>query len=57
MVFQWHSRSKQDGKSLEDEPREEWHIKLTVPEFVAKVEKLIMEDARLKKEDTARRNK
>ena len=53
MVYKWHRLFKQGRESLEDDPRPGRPIEVTTPEIIAKVEKLILEDARLKKKQLA----
>ena len=49
MIYKWHSLFKQGRDSLEDDPRPGRPIEVTTPELIQKIEKLISEDARLKK--------
>ncbi|CAK1578841.1 unnamed protein product [Parnassius mnemosyne] len=49
MVYKWHTLFKQGGESLEDDPRPGRPIEVTTSEIIQKDEKLILEDARLKK--------
>ncbi|CAH2257986.1 jg25254 [Pararge aegeria aegeria] len=53
MVYKWHTLFKQGRASLEDDPRPGRPIEVTTPEIIQKVEKLILEDARLKKKQLA----
>lgn len=53
MVYKWHGLFKQGRESIEDDSRSGRPIEATTPEIIAKVEKLILEDARLKKKQLA----
>lgn len=53
MVYKWHSLFKQGRESLEDDPRPGRSTEVTTPELVEKVEKIVLEDARLKKKQLA----
>lgn len=53
MVYKWHSLFKQGRTSLEDDPRPGRSTEVTTPEIIKKVEKIILEDARLKKKQLA----
>lgn len=53
MVYKWHTLFKQGRESLEDDPRPGRPIEVTTSEIIQKVEKLILEDARLKKKQLA----
>lgn len=43
----------QGRDSMENDPRPGWSVEVTTPEIIAKVEKLLLEDARLKKKQIA----
>lgn len=49
MVYKWHNLFKQGRESIEDDPRPDRSIEVTTPELIQKVEKNVLEDARLKK--------
>ncbi|XP_045453290.1 protein GVQW3-like [Melitaea cinxia] len=53
MVYKWHSLFKKGRESLEDDPRPGRSIEVTTPELIQKVEKLVLNDARLKKKQLA----
>lgn len=53
MVYKWHTLFKQGRDSIEDDPRPGRPIEVTTREIIRKVEKLILEDARLKKKQLA----
>lgn len=53
MVYKWHSLFKQGRESLEDDPRPGRSIEVTTPALIQKVEKIVLEDARLKKKQLA----
>lgn len=53
MVYKWNSLFKQGRESLEDDPRSGRPIEATTSNIVEKVEKLILEDTRLKKKQLA----
>ena len=53
MVYKWHSLFKQGRTSFEDDPRPGRSTEVTTPEIIKKVEKIILEDARLKKKQLA----
>lgn len=48
MVYKWHSLFKQGRDSIEDDQRSGRPIEATSSDIVEKVEKLVLEDARLK---------
>lgn len=49
MVYKWHGLFKLGRESIEDDPRSGRPIEATTSKIVEKVEKLVLEDARLKK--------
>lgn len=49
-VYKWHSLFKQGRKSLEDDPRH--RMQVTTPELTQKVEKIVLDDARLKRNNS-----
>lgn len=49
MIYKWHGLFKQGRESIEDDPGSGRPIEATTPEIIEKVEKLILEDGRLKK--------
>ncbi|CAH2090362.1 unnamed protein product [Euphydryas editha] len=53
MVYKWHSLFKKGRESLEDDPMPGRSIEVTTPELIQKVEKLVLDDARLKKKQLA----
>ncbi|XP_026737518.1 protein GVQW3-like [Trichoplusia ni] len=53
MIYKWHSLFKQGRDSIEDDPRSGRPIEATSSDNVEKVEKLVLEDARLKKKQIA----
>ncbi|CAH2086942.1 unnamed protein product [Euphydryas editha] len=53
MVYKCHSLFKKGRESLEDDPRPGRNIEVTTPELIQKVEKLVLDDARLKKKQLA----
>ncbi|CAH2105735.1 unnamed protein product [Euphydryas editha] len=53
MVYKCHSLFKKGRESLEDDPRPGRSIEVTTPELIQKVEKLVLDDARLKKKQLA----
>lgn len=53
MVYKRHNLFKQGRESLEDDPKSGHPNEETTPKLIAKVEKLVLEDARLKKKQFA----
>lgn len=53
MIYKWHSLFKQGRDSIEDDPRPGRPIEVATTEIVEKVEKIVVEDARLKKKQLA----
>lgn len=53
MICKWHALFKQGRDSIEDDPRPGRPIEATTPEIIEKVEKLVLDDARLKKKQLA----
>ncbi|CAH2083794.1 unnamed protein product [Euphydryas editha] len=53
MVYKWHGLFKKGKESLEDDPRPGTSIEVTTPELIQKVEKLVLDDTRLKKKQLA----
>jgi len=53
MVYKWHSLFKQGRESIEDDPRPGRPVEATSSDIVEKIEKLVLEDARLKKRQLA----
>lgn len=53
MIYKWHGLFKQGRESIEDDPRPGRPIEATTPEIIEKVEKLVLEDGRLKKKQLA----
>lgn len=53
IVYKWHSLFKQGRESLEDDPRPGRSIDVTTPALIQKVEKIVLENARLKKKQLA----
>lgn len=53
MVYKWHNLFKQGRDSIEDDPRPGRPVEATTAENVEKLEKIILEDARLKKKQLA----
>ena len=53
MVYKWHSLFKQGRESIEDDPRPGRPVEATSSDIVEKIEKPVLEDARLKKRQLA----
>lgn len=53
MIYKWHGLFKNGRESIEDDPRPGRPIEVTSSDIVQKVEKLVLEDARLKKKQLA----
>ncbi|XP_026322447.1 protein GVQW3-like [Hyposmocoma kahamanoa] len=49
MIYKWHGLFKHGRKSIEDDPRPGRPVEATTSDNVEKIEKFILEDARLKK--------
>lgn len=49
MIYKWNGLFKQGRESIEDDSRPGRPAEVTTPDIVEKIEKLILEDARLKK--------
>lgn len=53
MVYKWHNLFKRGRESIEDDSRPGRSVEVTTPDLIEKIEKLILEDARLKKKQLA----
>ncbi|KAL0895245.1 hypothetical protein ABMA27_011399 [Loxostege sticticalis] len=53
MVYEWHNLFKQGRDSIKDDPRPGWLVEATAAENVDKLEKIILENVRLKKKQLA----
>ena len=49
MIYKWHGLFKHGRESIEDDPRSGRPVEATTSDIIEKVEKLVLEDARLKK--------
>lgn len=52
-ILKWHSLFKPAREFPADEPRPDWSIEVITPVFIRKVEKIILDETRLKKKQLA----